>query len=54
VSPVEIEYALLEHEAVNECAVVGQEIEGLVKPFAYVVLNGHGARRLRGVEFRIA
>jgi benzoate-CoA ligase len=40
VSPVEIEYALLEHEAVNECAVVGQEIEGLVKPFAYVVLNG--------------
>ncbi len=39
VSPMEIEHALLEHEAVNECAVVGHEIEGLVKPFAYVVLN---------------
>jgi benzoate-CoA ligase len=36
VSPVEIENVLMEHEAVNECAVVGQEIEGLIKPFAYV------------------
>jgi benzoate-CoA ligase family protein len=39
VSPMEIEHVLLEHEAVNECAVVGHEIEGLVKPFAYVTLN---------------
>ena len=37
VSPVEIENVLMEHEAVSECAVVGQEIEGLIKPFAYVV-----------------
>lgn len=36
VSPVEIENVLMEHDAVNECAVVGQEIEGLIKPFAYV------------------
>ncbi len=39
VSPMEIEHALMEHEAVHECAVVGHEIEGLVKPFAYAVLN---------------
>lgn len=39
VSPMEIEYVLMEHPAVNECAVVGREVEGLVKPFAYVVLN---------------
>jgi benzoate-CoA ligase len=39
VSPMEIEHALMEHEAVNECAVVGHQIQGLVKPFAYVVLN---------------
>ncbi|MGC8602658.1 MAG: benzoate-CoA ligase family protein [Desulfomonilaceae bacterium] len=39
VSPMDIEQALLEHEAVYECAAVGREIEGLVKPFVYVVLN---------------
>jgi benzoate-CoA ligase len=39
VSPVEIEYALIEHAAVSECAVVGHEVEGLQKPFAYIVLN---------------
>jgi benzoate-CoA ligase family protein len=43
VSPMEIEYMLIEHEAVNECAVVGHEVEGLVKPFAYVVLHPHSA-----------
>jgi len=37
VSPVEIENVLMEHGVVHECAVVGQEIEGLIKPFAYVV-----------------
>lgn len=40
VSPMEIEYVLIEHPSVNECAVVGHEVEGLVKPFAYVVLHG--------------
>jgi benzoate-CoA ligase family protein len=39
VSPMEIEYALAEHEAVHECAVVGHDVEGLLKPFAHVVLN---------------
>ncbi len=39
VSPMEIEYALMAHQAVNECAVVGHKVEGLEKPFAYVVLN---------------
>jgi benzoate-CoA ligase len=40
VSPVEIESALVEHEAVQECAVVGREDDdGLVKPCAYVVLR---------------
>lgn len=43
VSPMEIEYVLIEHPAVNECAVVGQEVQGLVKPFAYVVLNASTA-----------
>lgn len=42
VSPVEIENVLMEHQAVEECAVVGQEIEGLVKPFAYVVAGPKG------------
>jgi benzoate-CoA ligase len=40
VSPVEVEAALITHEAVLECAVVGQEDEAkLVKPKAYVVLK---------------
>jgi len=40
VSPIEIESALIDHEAVLECAVVGRaDHDGLVKPFAYVVLN---------------
>jgi benzoate-CoA ligase family protein len=39
VSPMDIEYALIEHEAVHECAAVGHDVEGLAKPFAYVVLN---------------
>ena len=40
VSPIEIESALIAHEAVLECAVVGREDnDGLVKPFAYVVLK---------------
>jgi benzoate-CoA ligase len=39
VSPVEIENALISHEAVAECAVIGRNDEnGLEKPLAYVVL----------------
>jgi acyl-coenzyme A synthetase/AMP-(fatty) acid ligase len=30
---------LLQHEAVLECAVVGHEADGLVKPKAFVVLR---------------
>jgi len=42
VSPVEIENALVEHDAVLECAVIGREDrDGLMKPAAYVVL-AHG------------
>ncbi len=45
VSPVEIESALIDHEAVLECAVVGKDdVDGLSKPFAFVVLRqGHTA-----------
>ncbi|MBV9121036.1 MAG: benzoate-CoA ligase family protein [Chloroflexi bacterium] len=40
VSPVEVESALIAHEAVLECAVVGHhEGDGLVKPRAFVVLR---------------
>ena len=38
VSPVEVESALVGHNAVQECAVIGCEDEdGLVKPYAFVV-----------------
>jgi benzoate-CoA ligase len=40
VSPLEVEHALLEHDAVHECAVVGREdADALVKPLAFVVLR---------------
>jgi benzoate-CoA ligase len=40
VAPSEIENSLLQHEAVLECAVIGEEsAEGLVKPKAFVVLR---------------
>jgi benzoate-CoA ligase family protein len=40
VSPVEIESVLIDHDAVQECAVVGRDDDdGLSKPFAYVVLR---------------
>ena len=43
VSPIEVESALMAHEAVLECGVVGKEDEEkLIKPIAYVVLKpGH-------------
>ncbi|MCZ6691948.1 MAG: benzoate-CoA ligase family protein [Planctomycetota bacterium] len=37
VSPVEIESCLIGHPAVAECAVIGFEEEGLVKPKAFIV-----------------
>jgi benzoate-CoA ligase family protein len=39
VAPAEIENCLLQHEAVLECAVVGHDADGLVKPKAFVVLR---------------
>ena len=40
VAPAEIENCLLQHEAVLECAVVGNDPgDGLVKPKAFVVLR---------------
>jgi benzoate-CoA ligase len=39
VAPAEIENCLLQHQAVLECAVVGHEADGLVKPKAFVVLR---------------
>ena len=45
VSPTELERALIAHEAVWECAVLGADDEdGLIKPLAFVVANiGHDA-----------
>ncbi|MCG5216080.1 benzoate-CoA ligase family protein [Streptosporangium sp. KLBMP 9127] len=37
VAPVEIENCLLTHPAVAECAVAGYQVDGLVRPRAYVV-----------------
>ncbi len=49
VSPVEVEATLLAHEAVLECAVVGEEdAEGLVKPTAFVVLKEAVSERRAG------
>ena len=39
VAPAEIENCLLQHASVLECAVVGHEADGLVKPKAFVVLR---------------
>jgi benzoate-CoA ligase len=42
VSPVEVENALMSHEAVLECGVIGREDhDGLTKPMAFVVLKPH-------------
>jgi benzoate-CoA ligase len=49
VSPVEVENALIEHPAVQECGVIGREDhDTLVKPAAYVVLCAgvHGTPEL--------
>jgi acyl-coenzyme A synthetase/AMP-(fatty) acid ligase len=40
VSPIEIESALMNHDAVLECAVIGRDdADGLSKPYAFVVLR---------------
>ena len=39
-APAEVENCLLTHEAVKECAVVGVEVDGLIKPHAFVVVKG--------------
>jgi benzoate-CoA ligase family protein len=39
VAPSEIENCLLQHESVLECAVIGHESGGLIKPKAFVVLR---------------
>ena len=40
VSPIEVESALMGHDAVLECAVVGKsDGQGLIKTIAYVVLR---------------
>ena len=44
VSPIEIESALMNHEAVLECAVIGRDdADGLSKPYAFVVLRDGAA-----------
>ena len=41
VSPIEVENALIAHDAVHECGVVGREDrDALVKPMAFIVLRG--------------
>jgi benzoate-CoA ligase len=48
VSPIEVEHALLQHAAVQECAVVGfTDRDELVKPFAFVVLRDGVERSAR-------
>jgi benzoate-CoA ligase family protein len=39
VAPAEIEHCLIEHADVSECAVVGYELDGLVRARAHVVLR---------------
>jgi benzoate-CoA ligase family protein len=54
VAPAEIENCLLQHEAVLECAVVGNDAgDGLVKPKAFVVLREEHTIRTRGGSDRI-
>ena len=54
VAPDEVERALLSHEAVWECAVIGADDEdGLIKPLAFVVPNiGHDPDEALGATLR--
>jgi benzoate-CoA ligase family protein len=49
VAPSEIEHCLIGHDDVLECAVVGQETDGLVRPLAYVVPRIPGGDELSTV-----
>jgi acyl-coenzyme A synthetase/AMP-(fatty) acid ligase len=48
VAPSEIEHCLIGHDNVLECAVVGHETGGLVRPRAYVVPRVSGSEELAG------
>jgi benzoate-CoA ligase family protein len=54
VSPVEVESALVAHDAVQECAVIGcEDADGLVKPYAFVVpREGVSGTPALGVELQ--
>lgn len=43
VAPAEIEHCLIGHPAVVECAVTGHDTDGLVRPWAYVVVSAEVA-----------
>jgi len=54
VAPAEIENCLLQHESVLECAVIGHESEGLVKPKAFIVLReGFAASAQLGEQIKL-
>ena len=44
VSPIEIESALLEHQAVAESAVIGIEVDGFTKIKAFVITKGEASK----------
>jgi acyl-coenzyme A synthetase/AMP-(fatty) acid ligase len=46
VAPSEFEHCLIGHDDVLECAVIGHEYEGLVRPRAYVVSRVDGSPEL--------
>ena len=53
VSPIEVESALMGHDAVLECAVVGKsDGQGLIKTIAYVVLHDT-SRDVTTLEFEL-
>ena len=55
VAPAEIENCLLKHEAVLECAVVGNDAgDGLVKPKAFVVLREEHKVRIGSSSERVS
>jgi 2-aminobenzoate-CoA ligase len=47
VSPIQVEKILESHPAIKECGVTGRNIVGIMRPFAYVVLNTGHAGSLR-------
>jgi benzoate-CoA ligase len=54
VSPMEVESALIQHEAVLEAAVVAKEDpEGLIKPCAYIVLRSGKAASAQELQLHV-